>query len=80
MKNLEDCKTCGNNYKQVEQAFLDPLNRLGTMQEHKCDDYGLYLHPNWLVIHYIKFGGADAFALERERMLALAEMTPEYCI
>jgi len=80
MKTPEDCATCANNAKQVEEAFLDPLNRLGTMQEYKCDDYGLYLNRNWLILHYIKFGGAIAFAQERERLLALAAIVPEYYI
>lgn len=80
MKTLDDCQTCANNARQVQQAFLDPLNRFGTMQEHRCNEYDLYLHPDWLIVHYIQFGGAVAFAEEREKQLALAKLVPEYYI
>ena len=51
-----------------------------TMKEHSCDEYGLFYNPNWLLMHYITFGGAIAFAEEREKQLALATMVPEWYI
>lgn len=54
------------NDAQIWESFLCPVNRHCTRVEHNCDDWELFKHPEWLVEHYIKNGGAEAFAKHRE--------------
>jgi hypothetical protein len=34
------------------------MNIAGTMQEHGCDEKTLLKNPEWLMQHYVEFGGA----------------------
>jgi hypothetical protein len=43
---------------QKVDAIGSELNRNGTREEHKCDDVELLRHPEWLIQHYIDYGGA----------------------
>ena len=43
---------------QKADAIGSELNRNGTREEHKCDDRELLRHPEWLIQHYIDYGGA----------------------
>lgn len=43
---------------QQVDAIMSWENRHGTREEHGCDDRALEQHPEWLVAHYIKYGGA----------------------
>jgi hypothetical protein len=61
-------KLCANNISQMVEALTCPVNRYATMVEHSCDEYELFKHPDWLVEHYVKFGGATKNAqLRKER-------------
>ena len=51
---------------QLIEALTCPVNRHTTRVEKKCDDWDLFHHPDWLISHYIKNGGAKAFAKHRE--------------
>ncbi|OGZ67645.1 MAG: hypothetical protein A3C58_01045 [Candidatus Staskawiczbacteria bacterium RIFCSPHIGHO2_02_FULL_34_10] len=64
-----------NNWRQVVEALTCPLNRSMTMVEHSCDEWELFRNPDLLINHYVKFGGAEAFAKRRGLYLE-----PEYQI
>ena len=71
------------NYDQIVDALTCPVNRHMTRIEHSCNDQDLYEHPEWLVNHYVKHGGREAFALRREeyvREILTEEETIEYYI
>ena len=53
------------NHDQLVDMLTCPLNRNGTREEHSCDDWELYKHPEWLVEHYLKHGGAEHWAKRR---------------
>jgi hypothetical protein len=38
------------------------------MVEHSCDEWELFHHPDWLVMHYVENGGAEAFTKKRENV------------
>ena len=50
---------------QIWEAFLCPVNRHCTRVEHSCDDWELFKHPEWLLEHFIRCGGAEEFAKRR---------------
>lgn len=54
---------------QIVDAMTCPLNRFATMVEHSCNEYDLHKHPDWLIEHYIKHGGADYWATKREQYI-----------
>ncbi|MEI6042446.1 MAG: hypothetical protein WCQ00_02680 [bacterium] len=54
------------NLKQIIQALTCPINRHATCVEHGCDEWELQKHPEWLIEHYIKYGGAVAFDKKRK--------------
>lgn len=54
------------NDDQILDALTCPVNRHCTRVEHGCDDWTLYLNPNWLLEHYIRCGGAVEFANRRQ--------------
>lgn len=53
------------NDDQIIDALTCPVNRHCTRVEHDCDDWTLYKHPDWLLEHYIRCGGAKEFAKRR---------------
>ena len=68
---------------QLMEALTCPVNRHMTRIEHGCNDRELFKHPDWLLDHYVKFGGAEAFAKRRsefEKEVLTAEETIEYFI
>ena len=70
---------CTYKHAQVMEALSCPVNRDATRKERNCDDLVLFDHPEWLVEHYIKYGGAAAFARRREELSFLIEKTrPDY--
>ena len=56
-------------WDQIVDALTCPLNRHATRCEHNCDDWELHKHPEWLIDHYIKHGGADYWATKREQYM-----------
>lgn len=54
------------NLAQKADCVLSLKNRHGTRIEHNCDDKALEEHPEWLIEHYIKYGGA-VWAAEKLR-------------
>lgn len=58
---------CRNNISQIVEACLCPINRYATMVEHSCDEYELFRHPDWLIMHYIENGGAKKHAELRNK-------------
>lgn len=52
---------------QIIDALTYPVNRQCTRVEHNCDDWELYRHPEWLIEHYIRCGGAKEFAKRRAK-------------
>jgi hypothetical protein len=59
-----------NHHKYTDDQIIDaltcPVNRHCTRVERNCNDWDLYLHPGWLLEHYIACGGATEFAKRRE--------------
>ena len=55
------------NRDQIVDALTCPLNRHATRVEHQCDDWHLHLHPDLLLDHYIRCGGAVFWATKREQ-------------
>lgn len=53
------------NLDQIVEAMNCPINRHCTRVEHNCDDWELHLHPEWLIEHFIRCGGATEFAKRR---------------
>lgn len=53
------------NDDQIIEALTCPVNRHCTRVEHNCDDWELFKHPNWLIEHFIRCGGAVEFAKRR---------------
>lgn len=51
---------------QIVDALTCPINRHCTRVEYGCDDWELHKHPDWLLTHYIKHGGAREFANRRK--------------
>ena len=59
---------CRNNIQQIIEACLCPTNRYATMVEHSCNEQDLFNHPDWLMEHYVKSGGAKRNAeLRKEK-------------
>lgn len=51
---------------QIKDALLCPVNRDMTRREHSCDDRALWEDGGKkLMDHYLKFGGAEAWAKKR---------------
>ena len=71
MRNIAVFDHTGSLHGQI---LIDPLTcpitRQGTRVEHDCDDWDLWRNPNLLLEHYIKNGGATAFARKREEFLS----------
>lgn len=66
--------------KQILEAVTCPINRHGTREEHGCDDWELFRHPELLIKHFVENGGAAAFAKRRaefEREIEIPD-PPEY--
>lgn len=59
---------------QLVDALTCPINRHATRLHHNCDDWFLHQHPDLLLMHYIKNGGAVAFARRREEFLQEVEI------
>jgi len=57
----------GYNVAQIIDALLCPLNRHATRVEHECTDEDLYHHPDWLLEHYAKNGGAQKWAEQHRK-------------
>jgi len=55
------------NQAQIVDSLTCPLNRHATRVEHQCDDFELHKHPDWLLDHYIKCGGAVYWETKREQ-------------
>lgn len=56
----------GYTQAQIIDALLCPVNRDMTRREHACTDEDLWRDGGrWLMEHYIKFGGAKAWAKHR---------------
>ena len=65
-------------HDQIVDALLCPINRDMTRREHSCDDEALWKNKGeWLIEHYIKFGGAEAFAKRREEYYEEEEVVEE---
>lgn len=47
------------------------------MVEHSCDEHALHKHPDWLLDHYIKCGGAVYWATKRKEYEIEVEETEE---
>lgn len=54
------------SHAQIVDALTCPVNRHMTRVEHDCNDQDLYENPEWLLAHYVKHGGAKAFAKRRK--------------
>ena len=63
--------------QQVIEALTCPVNRDMTRREHGCDDWALYRNPEWLVQHFARNGGAEAFAKHRAKYIREIP-SPEY--
>ena len=64
------------NHQQFVDAMLCPVNRDMTRREHNCDDKALWENGGvWLMEHYIKFGGAEAWAKHRDEYEVETEVT-----
>ncbi|HRY31246.1 MAG TPA: hypothetical protein P5328_02550 [Candidatus Paceibacterota bacterium] len=62
-------------YDQLVDMFLSQLNRWATREAHGwCDDCELHRHPEWLVEHYLKHGGAEYWAKRREQYFREVEV------
>ncbi len=64
-------------FKQIVDALTCPINRHGTRVEHGLDDWGLWRNSQLLIDHYIKFGGADAWAKRRNEFLRTVTVPDE---
>ena len=64
-------------YRQTIEAITCPINRHWTRVRYRCDDWGLFRNPNWLIIHYIENGGAEEFAKHRPTFLREIEIPDE---
>ena len=53
-------------HDQIVDALTCPLNRHATRVERQCDDFELHRHPDWLLEHYIRYGGAVHWATKRK--------------
>lgn len=49
------------NWELIVFSLTCPLNRNGTREEHGCDDWVLFEHPEFLVSHLKSNGGVEAF-------------------
>jgi hypothetical protein len=49
------------NWDFIAFSLTCPLNRNGTREEHRCDDWELFDHPEFLVNHLKSNGGVEAF-------------------
>ena len=56
-------------HDQMVDALLCPLNRFATTQEHSCNEYDLHKHPEWLLEHYVRCGGAKYWESKREQYM-----------
>ena len=65
------------NDAQIVEALTCPVNRHCTRIEHRCDDWELHLHPEWLLEHFIQNGGAVEFAKRREDKVYWIEQEKE---
>ena len=64
------------NHDQIIDALLCPVNRDMTRREHSCDDKELWKNQGvWLMEHYIKFGGAEAWSKHRAEYEYETEVT-----
>lgn len=59
--------------EQIIEALNCPVNRHCTRVEHKCDDWTLQEHPEWLIRHFVENGGAVAFAQKRKEFIRLCD-------
>ncbi len=59
---------------QWVEALTCPINRHGTREKHRCDDWELFKHPKWLVEHYHENGGPVAFARRRAEFVRTVEV------
>jgi len=75
LKEIFDFKTYLR--RQEQDALTSPLNRQATMRERSCNEEDLHEHPNWLMEHYIKFGGADAFSKRRPEFVRVIDVPDE---
>lgn len=79
--------------EQVIIALTCPLNRWATKVEwsqklrRPVDDNDLFQNPQWLVDHFIQYGGAEAFAKRRPEFVrkkkvevVVPDPDPEYWI
>ncbi len=65
--------------EQIVEAMTCPVNRHSTREEHNwCSDEELHLHPEWLMEHYIRCGGAEEFAKRRAEFRKACDMV-EIC-
>ncbi|MCC7004420.1 hypothetical protein IT397_00670 [Candidatus Nomurabacteria bacterium] len=60
--------------KQIVEALTCPVNRHATRVEHNCGDEELFQHPEWLIQHFIREGGAKEFAKRREKFMKEIEV------
>jgi len=68
---------------QMIEALTCPVNRHMTRVERGCTNQDLFENPDWLLDHYIRFGGAKAFEKRRsefETEVLTEEETIEYYI
>ncbi len=60
--------------RQIMEALLCPINRHCTREQHNCDDWDLWHHPDWLIEHFISHGGAVEFAKRRADFVRVIEI------
>ena len=66
------------NHDQIVDALLCPVNRDMTRREHSCDDRALWENRGqWLIEHYVNFGGATAWAKHRPEYVFETEVEEE---
>lgn len=63
----------GYTTEQIHEALTCPVNRHTTRIKYACNDYDLFLNPQWLLENYIKEGGAEGFAKRRSEYKSLCE-------
>lgn len=66
------------NHDQIVDMLLCPLNRDMTRREHNCDDRALWENRGqWLIEHYVNFGGAAEWAKRRSDYMRETEEVVE---
>ena len=69
------------NGRQILESFLCPVNRHCTRLEYNCSDEDFVKDRNHdlLIRHYASNGGAEAFAIKREKFLEKSKVIKTDC-